>query len=434
MKAVLTSDISTMAVFLQGLFSFFSPCVLPLLPVYFGYLSGGTAERNPDGALRFDRGKVLLNTLFFVLGISAAFFLLGLSASAAGSALIKHQKLIMRVGGVIMILFGLYQSGLLGEWGFLAKERRLPLRFETLAVSPVMAFVLGFVFSFAWTPCVGPMLSSVLILAAAEPEKGMVMILFYTLGFVIPFLLLGLFSKTVLNLINKHKGFMSVTVKAGGILMIALGLLLFTGRLDGISTAAPQNNAARNEQSDSVTAQGSKDTANDPEQSGNQNANGDAAARNNTNEQQGKNEIAAIPFTLKDQYGKTHTLADYKGKVIFLNFWATWCPPCRAEMPDIQKLYERSTQEGENAVVVLGVAAPKLGSEKDQAGIKAFMDKNGYTYPVLMDKGGKLFEAYGIRAIPTTYLIDRNGNIIGRVQGALSAENLERIVQEALAH
>ena len=433
MKAVLTSDISVIAVFLQGLFSFFSPCVLPLLPVYFGYLSGGTAERNPDGVLRFDRGKVLLNTLFFVLGISAAFFLLGLSASAAGSALIKHQKLIMRVGGVIMILFGLYQSGLLGEWRFLAKERRLPLRFEILAVSPVMAFLLGFVFSFAWTPCVGPMLSSVLILAAAEPEKGMVMILFYTLGFVIPFLLLGLFSETVLNLINKHKGIMSVTVKAGGIFMIALGLLLFTGKLDGIGTAAPQNNAAQNEQSDSVTAQGSKDTANDPEQSGNQNANGDAAARNNTNEQQGKNEIAAIPFTLKDQYGKTHTLADYKGKVIFLNFWATWCPPCRAEMPDIQKLYERSTQEGENAVVVLGVAAPKLGSEKDQAGIKAFMDKNGYTYPVLMDKGGKLFEAYGIRAIPTTYLIDRNGNVIGRVQGALSAENLERIVQEALA-
>ena len=78
MNAVLTSDISVIAVFLQGLFSFFSPCVLPLLPVYFGYLSGGTGERNPDGSLRFDRGKVLLNTLLFVLGISSAFFLLGL--------------------------------------------------------------------------------------------------------------------------------------------------------------------------------------------------------------------------------------------------------------------------------------------------------------------------------------------------------------------
>ena len=112
----------------------------------------------------------------------------------------------------------------------------------------------------------------------------------------------------------------------------------------------------------------------------------------NENAQQTENAIAAIPFTLKDQYGKTHTLDEYKGKVIFLNFWATWCPPCRAEMPDIQKLYERSPREGEKAVIVLGVAAPKLGSETNQDGIKAFMDKNGYTYPVLMDKGGKLFE------------------------------------------
>ena len=415
MKDILTPDISAIAVFLQGLFSFFSPCVLPLLPVYFGYLSGGTAERDADGALRFDRGRVMINTLLFVLGISAAFFLLGLGASAAGSTLIKHQKAIMRIGGILMILFGLYQSGLLGEWGFLAKERRLPFRFETMAASPVMAFVFGFVFSFAWTPCVGPMLSSVLILAAAEPEKGMVMILFYTLGFVIPFLLLGLFSETLLNLVKKHKGVMLFTVKAGGVLMIALGLLLFTGKLDGVGTAAPQQSATQNTRQTDDAAQKDTQTQN--------------AAQG---ENQAQNAVAAIPFTLKDQYGKTHTLTDYKGKIIFLNFWATWCPPCRAEMPDIQKLYERSPREGTDAVIVLGVAAPKLGSEKDEAGVKAFMDKNGYTYPVLMDKGGKLFEAYGIRAIPTTYLIDRRGNVIGRVQGALSAENLEKIIQQVL--
>ena len=415
MKDILTPEISAIAVFLQGLFSFFSPCVLPLLPVYFGYLSGGTAERNADGSLRFDRGRVMINTLFFVLGISSAFFLLGLGASAAGSALIKQQKLITRIGGGLMILFGLYQSGLLGEWGFLAKERRLPFRFETMVVSPVMAFVFGFVFSFAWTPCVGPMLSSILILAAAEPEKGMVMILFYTLGFVIPFLLLGLFSETVLNLVKNHKGIMTFTVKAGGVLMIALGLLLFTGKLDGTGTAAPQQNATQNTQQTDDATQKDTQTQN-------------AAQREN----QAQNAVAAIPFTLKDQYGKTHTLDDYKGKIVFLNFWATWCPPCRAEMPDIQKLYERSSREGKDSVIVLGVAAPKLGSEKDEAGIKAFMEKNGYSYPVLMDKGGKLFEAYGIRAIPTTYLIDRRGNVIGRVQGALSAENLEKIIQQVL--
>ena len=415
MKDILTPDISAIAVFLQGLFSFFSPCVLPLLPVYFGYLSGGTAEREADGSLRFDRGRVMINTLFFVLGISVAFFLLGLGASAAGNALIGQQKLITRTGGFLMILFGLYQSGLLGEWGFLAKERRLPFRFETMAASPVMAFVFGFVFSFAWTPCVGPMLSSVLILAAAEPEKGMVMILLYTLGFVIPFILLGLFSETVLNLVKRHKGIMAFTVKAGGVLMIVLGLLLFSGKLDGTGTAAPQQNATQSTQQTDDATQKDTQTQN-------------AAQREN----QAQHAVAAIPFTLKDQYGKKHTLNDYKGKIIFLNFWATWCPPCRAEMPDIQKLYERSSREGKDSVIVLGVAAPKLGSEKDEAGIKAFMEKNGYSYPVLMDKGGKLFEAYGIRAIPTTYLIDRRGNVIGRVQGALSAENLEKIIQQVL--
>ena len=415
MKNILTPEISAIAVFLQGLFSFFSPCVLPLLPVYFGYLSGVTAERNADGSLRFDRGRIMINTLFFVLGISAAFFLLGLGASAAGSALIKHQKVITRAGGILMILFGLYQSGLLGEWGFLAKERRLTFQFETMAASPVMAFVFGFVFSFAWTPCVGPMLSSVLILVAVEPEKGLVMILFYTLGFVIPFLLLGLFSETVLNLVKKHKGIMAYTAKAGSVLMIALGLLLFSGKLGGVGTVAPQQSAIQNSQQTENATQKDMQTQN-------------VAQR----EKQTENAVAAIPFTLKDHYGKPHTLDDYKGKIVFLNFWATWCPPCRAEMPDIQKLYERSPREGKDAVIVLGVAAPKLGSEKDEAGIKAFMDKNGYTYPVLMDKEGKLFEAYSIRAIPTTYLIDRRGNVIGRVQGALSAENLEKIIQQVL--
>ena len=83
-------------------------------------------------------------------------------------------------------------------------------------------------------------------------------------------------------------------------------------------------------------------------------------------------------------------------------------------------------------MIVLGVASPGLGNEKDEAGIKAFMKENGYTYPVLMDKKGELFRAYGIRAIPTTYMIDRNGNLAGRVQGALSAENLERIVKQVL--
>ena len=132
-----------------------------------------------------------------------------------------------------------------------------------------------------------------------------------------------------------------------------MGLLLFTGKLDGVGTAAPQQDAAQNTQQDA--AQNEKQTQSEQQT---QNA--------TQGEQKDQNAVAAIPFTLKDQYGKTHTLADYKGKIVFLNFWATWCPPCRAEMPDIQKLYERSPRDGKDAVIVLGVAAPKLGGEKDE--------------------------------------------------------------------
>lgn len=403
MNSVISSDISYIAVFLQGLFSFFSPCVLPLLPVYLGYLSGGTGDRMADGTLRFEQGKILRNTICFVIGISAAFFMLGMGASVAGSFLVGQQHVITRVGGGIMILFGLYQLGLLGRWEFLAKERRLPFSPGTMAASPFMALLLGFVFSFAWTPCVGPMLGSVLILAAAEPGKGMVMIMFYTLGFVIPFILLGLFSGTVLGLLKRHSNIMKYTVKAGGVLMILLGLLLCSGQLQAGGKAASRNPAGETD-----------------------------AAQNAQRAAETNHKVAAVPFELKDQYGKTHTLSEYKGKVIFLNFWATWCPPCRAEMPDIQKLYERSPKEGEGAVIVLGVASPKLGNEKDEAGIKAFMDKNGYTYPVLMDAKGELFSAYGIRAIPTTFMIDREGNVYGRVQGALSGENIDKVVKQTL--
>ena len=403
MNSVISSDISYIAVFLQGLFSFFSPCVLPLLPVYLGYLSGGTGDRMADGTLRFEQGKILRNTICFVIGISAAFFMLGMGASVAGSFLVGQQHVITRVGGGIMILFGLYQLGLLGRWELLAKERRLPFSPGTMAASPFMALLLGFVFSFAWTPCVGPMLGSVLILAAAEPGKGMVMIMFYTLGFVIPFILLGLFSGTVLGLLKRHSNIMKYTVKAGGVLMILLGLLLCSGQLQAGGEAASRNPAGETD-----------------------------AAQNAQRAAETNHKVAAVSFELKDQYGKTHTLSEYKGKVIFLNFWATWCPPCRAEMPDIQKLYERSPKEGEGAVIVLGVASPKLGNEKDEAGIKAFMDKNGYTYPVLMDARGELFSAYGIRAIPTTFMIDREGNVYGRVQGALSGENIDKVVKQTL--
>lgn len=136
----------------------------------------------------------MLHTLFFVIGISFAFVLLGLGVSTIGTFFRSNQRMFAGVGGVLILLFGLYQLGLLGHPDFLGKERRLPFRLNQFAMSPLSALFMGFTFSFAWTPCVGPALTSVLLMAASAGTQaaGMGLIGVYTLGFVLPFLAVGL--------------------------------------------------------------------------------------------------------------------------------------------------------------------------------------------------------------------------------------------------
>ena len=136
---------------------------------------------------------------------------------------------------------------------------------------------------------------------------------------------------------------------------------------------------------------------------------------------------------MEDQFGNVHRLDDYKGKVIFLNFWATWCGPCRNEMPEIQMLYEEYAAQGENAeVAVIGVAGPGMGGEGSREEITAFMEENGYTYPVLMDETGEMFSYYGISAFPTTFMIDRDGNVYGYVSGQLTEDIMRSIIDQTL--
>ena len=393
-------SVPVLTVFFQGLLSFFSPCVLPLIPIYIGYLSGGTGQIGEDGRIHFKRSKVLFHTVFFVLGVSFAFFLLGLGFSAMGNFLKENQIWFARIGGVIVILFGLYQMGFLGKSYFLGKERRLPFKMDLLAMSPVTALVMGFTFSFAWTPCVGPALASVLLMTASAATKvtGFLYIAVYTAGFVLPFLAVGLFTTTLLEFFKSHMKVVHYTVKIGGILMI-------TGKMNAVTGAL----------SSTETQEEATETEAEPEE-----------------EEEAAEEVKTIPaidFTLKDQYGNTHTLSDYKGKTVFLNFWATWCSPCRAEMPDIQKLYEEFQQED---VVILGVAAPNLGKEQSEEGIRTFLEANGYTYPVVMDTEAEAFQAYGINSFPTTFMIDKDGNVFGYIPGQLSEEIMRDIISQTI--
>lgn len=456
-------SVPAMTVFFQGLLSFFSPCVLPLLPLYIGYLSGGTGVRQEDGRIHYKRSKVMLHTLFFVIGVSFAFFLLGLGMSAVGTFFNSNQAMFARIGGILVMLFGLYQLGILGSSDVLGKERRLPFQLDKLAMSPVTALIMGFTFSFAWTPCVGPAMTSVLLMAASASTRSMGFLLIgvYTLGFVLPFLAVGLFTTSLLEFFRKHRGVVKYTVKIGGVLMILMGLMMFTGKmnavtgyLSGISgqtsgveqqseqqsepqrsepqTSEPQQQSKPQQTESQSAASGAGSDSSSIKAENTTGAADENAAASTEAEETAAEVLPALDFELKDQYGNTHTLADYKGKTIFLNFWATWCPPCRAEMPDIQKLYENAATEGDDALVVLGVAGPGMGQEKDEAGIKAFLDENGYTYPVLMDTKGELFTGYGIYSYPTTFMIDKEGNVFGYVSGMLSEDMMNSIVRQTI--
>ena len=446
-------SVPVLTVFLQGLVSFFSPCVLPLLPLYIGYLSGGTGKRGEDGRIHYERKKVMIHTLCFVIGVSFAFFLLGFGFSAMGNFFKSNQLMFARVGGILVVLFGLYQLGFFGTSQVLGKERRLPFKLDALAMSPFTALLMGFTFSFAWTPCVGPALASVLLMAASASTKAMAfgLIGVYTIGFVLPFLAVGLFTTSLLEFFKTHVNVVKYTVKVGGVLMLVMGLLMFTGRMNAVTGylstfqapfgASDDKTAGGNGGDDTSLGQGAADQGMGEEEtdtsaahteSGDEGTDTSAAhtgADEGTAEEQ---TLPAIDFTLTDQYGNTHTLSDYKGKTVFLNFWATWCPPCRAEMPDIQKLYETYDTEGDDALVVLGIAAPGMGSERSEEGIKDFLDEHGYTYPVLMDTTGDIFMGYGVFSYPTTFMIDKDGNVFGYASGQLSEDMMKSIIKQTM--
>ena len=447
------TSISAVTVFIQGLLSFFSPCVLPLVPLYLGYLAGGVGagtdsagslDGRPDaagsdaGAGKRQKLRLFFRVLCFTIGISAAFFILGLGASAAGSFFSEQRMLFARIGGILIVLFGLYQLGVFGSSKLLGGEHRIPLRLEKMSMSPVTALIMGFTFSFAWTPCVGPALTSVLLMAGSAQTSalGFLLIGVYTLGFILPFLAAGIFTAQLLGFFRRHMKAVRYTVKIGGVLMILMGVLMFTGKMNDITGYLSSVQTGTEQETETDRTEDGENAQSDV--NAEENAGADQSGVEETQESEDEAEQQKTPapladLELTDQFGNTHTLSDYKGKVIFLNFWATWCGPCRNEMPDIQKLYDEYSAQGEDAeVVILGIAGPGIGQEKSAEEIADFMTENGYTYPVLMDTSGEMFTQYGISAIPTTFMIDKDGNVYGYVPGQMTEDIMRSIIDQTL--
>ena len=422
----ISQNISFIIVFIEGILSFLSPCILPLIPIYITYLAGNAKKILTDGTIVYNRKKVFFHTLCFTIGVSFTFFILGNSFYFLGNIFNEQQLLFTRIGGIIIVLLGLFQLGLF-DFKFLQKERKFNFDISKKEVNPLLALLMGFTFSFAWTPCVGPALSSVLILSSSAENhlKSNILIGVYSLGFILPFLLLGLFTTQVLNFFKKNQNILKYTIKLSGILLIIIGIMTFTGYMNGLSkylnkvTISNQNSVENIESETELTETETEETTQKTE---------------NTTDTEELPDI--FDFTLTDQYGNEHTLSDYKDKVVFLNFWATWCNPCLIEMPHIEELYKEYGLNEED-VVILGVANPSSkeypnNSDVSKEEIVKFIEEKGYTFPILFDETGDVLANYGIRAFPTTFMINKDSKVYGYVSGSLTKDIMINIINQTL--
>lgn len=408
--------INFIVVFVEGLLSFFSPCVISILPIYLAILSGSSVQNLKEGNVKLKDSPLLKNTILFVLGISTTFFILGSSINAFKHFFTSNKEIMTTIGGILIIIMGLFYLGYL-NLPFLQKEKKFNLGVREM--KPWTAYLLGFTFSFGWSPCIGPMLASALIMASSSDSAliGNLLILVYTIGFTLPFIIISIFYNRLLKYVDNVKRNMKTIQKIGGAILIITGLVMALGGTDKIAGYFKKSEENPTQYSQEVTDEDTEEDINKEEPS----------EESTENEE---NKIPAIDFTLVDQYGETHTLSDYKGKVVFLNFWATWCPPCRMEMPDIEEVYKERGKNAED-VIILGVAGPNLGREGSKEEIIEFLKEEGYTYPVVFDETGDIMATYSIQSLPTTFIIDRDGNIVDYVLGAMSKETMENIIDVA---
>ena len=379
-------DISAGSLFLEGLLSFFSPCVLPLIPLYISYLTADAREENPDGSYSYRRRKTFFLTLCFVLGICTVFFLAGLGSAALRTFFAGHRTEMWYLGGVLLIFFGLVSLHVID----------IPLLNRTYqknvepgkGMSYVKAWMMGFFFSFAWSPCIGPMLAQAIVMssAAETASQGWLLIGSYTLGFILMFLLLGLFTGEILNFLKDHRNIVKYTGIAAGIIVLLMGFYMIyqgyeTSRMPSESTAGQQ-------------AQESTEEYMDPT-------------------------LDEFDFTLPDWNGNTVTLSDAKGKVIILSLYETWCHYCNEELPSLQKVHETMDD-----VQVYLVTTPSAGSEGSKEYITQYLKDSGITIDVLFDEQLEMTRTFAVSGYPMTFFIDKEGVYTGYFPGYTPEETL----------
>src|SRR5215212_1568402 len=405
------SNITILIAFVAGLLSFLTPCVLPLVPGYISLMSGvsvehlkGEGESSRTSAWR----AVVANSLAFNAGVSLIFMLLGATAGWIGNVLFSTPW-VRIVGGLIIIAFGLQMMGVL-KIGALYKDTR---KFsDDKPRGPLGSALLGVAFAAGWTPCIGPILGGIIGLAATSGgwKNGLILSAFYSAGLALPFLGVGLAMNWFLGFYSRFRRHLHKVEVASGVLLIVIGLMVAFNILTVLATYASRYlpNAENLVKQDAPMPPAGGATA--------PNANARNASSNVSAE-------PAPDVELKTTDGKPLKLSDLRGQVVLLNFWATWCVPCRSEIPSLNDMQRDLSGRG---FKVLGV------STSDSAElVREYQKDVKQEYTVALGDDG-VANKYSVGVLPTTFIIDRQGRIRHKVIGEKSRAHFEALVKPLL--
>jgi cytochrome c-type biogenesis protein len=393
------SFVNIFIAFAGGLLSFLSPCVLPLVPGYISLMSGVSIDHLKEGGVEGARRAVIANSLAFNAGLSVIFLALGSTAGLLGAAIINNVW-VRVIGGLVIIIFGLHLIGLL-KIKYLYKDTR---QFRDEGPHGMLgSLTLGIAFAAGWTPCIGPILGGIIGLAATSGgwKGGLLLSAFYSAGLAVPFLATGLGINQFLSFYAKFRRHLHKVEVVSGIILILIGVLVMSNRVTMLASSRLAGLLPNLESR--LTLKG----GNTPPPATNANANYPAAPD--------------VQFTKLD--GSAMKLTELRGRVVVLNFWATWCIPCRSEIPSLSGLQKDFESRG---LSVVGV------SYDDTADlIQEFQKDIPQSYQIVLG-GREVGAQLPASPLPTTYIIDRQGRVRDKMIGERTRAAFEASIKPLL--
>ena len=387
--------------FAGGLLSFLSPCVLPLVPGYLSLMSGVSIDhlKGEGGSRGAALRAVVANSIAFNIGLSVIFIALGATAGLVGSSVLSNPW-IRIVGGLVIIVFGLHLIGLL-KIKYLYRDTR---QFSNEKPRGILgSLTLGIAFAAGWTPCIGPILGGIMALAATSGgwKGGFVLATFYSAGLAVPFLITGVGINKFLGFYSRFRKHLHKVEVVSGVVLILIGILIATGYSSLLASSRLASMMPNLESLLKVSGPA-------PPTPGN-------------------STFAPAPdVEFEGLDGKSVRLSSLRGRVVLLNFWATWCLPCRAEIPEFNALQHDLESKG---LSVVGVSVSPVDTSES---IRSFQKDIKQDYTVLRgaeEIGSKFGNGPGL---PVTYVIDREGRIRQKFIGPQTRESFEASIKRVL--